>query len=125
MPSPMNAKPPNCRDGARALSQCTVRRGGLLHIKINLPHGKFLVWSEGHDAPVSGVPVRHARRDRTVSGRCAAKALPLRRKQKLTKPCFLENMCMEPPWPRQMPVFLPNSSAMISRAGTPYAQQRR
>ena len=39
--------------------------------------------------------------------------------QKLTRPCFLENMCMEPPWPLQMPVFLPNSSAMISRAGTP------
>ena len=32
---------------------------------------------------------------------------------------YLElNICMEPPWPLQMPVFLPNSSAMISRAGT-------
>jgi len=32
---------------------------------------------------------------------------------------------MEPPWPRQMPVFLPNSSAMISRAGTPYHQHQK
>lgn len=29
-----------------------------------------------------------------------------------TRPCSLENMCMEPPWPRQQPVFLPKSSAI-------------
>ncbi len=37
----------------------------------------------------------------------------------LTRPHSAENMCMEPPWPRQMPVFFPNSSAMMLRAGTP------
>ena len=31
-----------------------------------------------------------------------------------TRLCFFENMCMEPPCPLQMPVFFPNSSAMIS-----------
>jgi hypothetical protein len=36
---------------------------------------------------------------------------------KRTRPHSEENMCMEPPWPRQMPVFLPNSSAMMPRAG--------
>ena len=35
-----------------------------------------------------------------------------------SRPCSLENMCIDPPCPRQMPVFLPKSSAMISRAGT-------
>ncbi len=38
--------------------------------------------------------------------------------RQLTRLYLALNMCMEPPWPRQMPVFLPNSSAMISRAGT-------
>lgn len=30
-----------------------------------------------------------------------------------------ENMCIDPPWPRQMPVDLPKSSAMTFFAGTP------
>lgn len=42
---------------------------------------------------------------------------PLRSPMKAYPPrkLFLaEKMCMEPPWPRQHPVFLPNSSAIIS-----------
>jgi len=31
-----------------------------------------------------------------------------------------ENMCIDPPWPRQMPVDLPKSSAMTFFAGTPF-----
>ena len=41
-----------------------------------------------------------------------------KRSRQRTRLYLALNMCMEPPWPRQMPVFLPNSSAMISRAGT-------
>ena len=79
MPSPMKAKPPNCRRKRRSSNKCAGAGG--------------LAW-EASDFALTGAGVE------------------------LTKPCFLENICMEPPWPRQMPVFLPKSSAMISRAGT-------